>query len=111
MAVMFSLSVAMRDTEYKNGTKVQVKKAGKVIYETPCGYTEILNPLSAKNGGGALSGAAVEAMATITVRYWNRSNGCFYKEPTYMELIKNFPMADYELDFIRTGCAELCYWR
>ena len=96
----------------RTGTKITVKRGDKVVYETPCGYTEIINPLKAENGGGVFSGAAVDALATITVRYWNHTlAGCYYNEPAYAERIKNFPMNDYELDFIRSGCETWCYDR
>lgn len=93
----------------RSGTKVTVKRGDKVVYETPCGYTEIINPLAVKENG-FIAGAAVDAMATITVRYWNHTfTGCYYNEHSYAERIKNFPLNDYELDFIRSGCETWCF--
>lgn len=111
LAVMAAMSAAADGPQFKLGTMVKVIKGEKVIYQTPCGYTEIINPLNAKNGGNSFDGgASVDALNTITVRYWNATRtSCHFNQDSFEERIKNFPINDYELDFVRKGCGALCY--
>ena len=105
--LLIALSVfAARQRE---GTKVIVKKAGKVVYETPCGNTEIINPL-AKSAHGLLAGADLEVVGVVTVAYDNiKIFDCRYNKDGVEERVKNFPINDYELEFQRVPCVTTCY--
>lgn len=91
------------------GTKVIVKKGDKVVYETPCGNAEIINPL-AKSERGLLGGADVEVVGVVTVMYDNlKIFDCHYNKDGIDERVKNFPINDYELEFQRVPCVTICY--
>ena len=91
------------------GTKVIVKKGGNVVYETPCGNTEIINPL-AKSAHGLVAGADVEVVGVVTVTYDNlKIFDCRYNKDGVEERVKNFPINDYELEFQRVPCVTTCY--
>ena len=88
------------------GTQVTVRKGSTVVYKTPCGVANIINPLNVQRGGGVLSGGAdVEVLNTITVTYNNKATSyLYYNKPSLVETVKNFPMNDYELEFFKEGC-------
>ena len=55
-------------SRWEEGSQVIVKKGETVVYKTPCGIANIINPLNVQRGGGVLSGGAdVEVLNTITV--------------------------------------------
>lgn len=97
---------ASAGSRWEEGTQVIVKKGETVVYKTPCGIANIINPLNVQRGGGALSGGAdVEVLNTITVTYSNKLTGyLYYNKPSLVETVKNFPMNDYELEFYKEGC-------
>lgn len=91
------------------GSKVIVKKGDKVVYETPCGDAEIINPLS-KSAHGLVAGADVEVVGVVTVTYDNlKMFDCRYNKDGVDERVKNFPINDYELEFQRVPCVTICY--
>lgn len=97
-------------TTWRDGTQVIVKKGNNVVYKTPCGVANIINPLNIQRGGGILSGGAdVEVLSTITVTYTNKEAYWTFNNPSLMETVKNFPMNDYELEFYKEGCSALAY--
>ena len=87
-------------TSWREGTQVIVKKGNTVVYKTPCGVANIINPLNVQRGGGVLSGGAdVEVLSTITVTYSNKISAYrYYNKPSLVETVKNFPINDYELE-------------
>lgn len=95
------------------GDRVIVKRGDRVVYKTPCGDTEIINPLNVQRGGGLLSGGAdVEVLSTISVTYTNLIWGWGHlvmNEPRDVSTVKNFPMNDYELDFRKESCEAVTY--
>lgn len=93
-------------SRWEEGSQVIVKKGETVVYKTPCGIANIINPLNVQRGGGVLSGGAdVEVLNTITVTYSNKQNNYwYYNKPSLVETVKNFPMNDYELEFYKEGC-------
>ena len=93
-------------SRWEEGSQVIVKKGETVVYKTPCGIANIINPLNVQRGGGVLSGGAdVEVLNTITVTYTNKQNNYwYYNKPSLVETVKNFPMNDYELEFYKEGC-------
>lgn len=93
-------------SHWEEGSQVIVKKGETVVYKTPCGIADIINPLNVQRGGGTLSGGAdVEVLSTITVTYSNRINKYwYYNKPSLVETVKNFPINDYELEFYKEGC-------
>lgn len=93
-------------SQWEEGSQVIVKKGETVVYKTPCGVADIINPLNVQRGGGTLSGGAdVEVLNTITVTYSNRINKYwYYNKPSLVETVKNFPINDYELEFYKEGC-------
>ena len=93
-------------SNWQEGSQVIVKKGEKVVYKTPCGIADIINPLNVQRGGGTLSGGAdVEVLNTITVTYSNRISAYrYYNKPSPVETVKNFPINDYELEFYKEGC-------
>ena len=93
-------------SRWEEGSQVIVKKGNTVVYKTPCGIANIINPLNVQRGGGVLSGGAdVEVLNTITVTYSNKLNNyLYYNKPSLVETVKNFPMNDYELEFYKEGC-------
>lgn len=98
------------------GDRVIVKKDGVVVYKTGCGETKIINPLNVQRGGGVLSGGAdVEVLQTITVTYTNKVcagsifDWVYLEKPRLVETVKNFPMNDYSLDFIKEGCSATAF--
>lgn len=114
VGVMTSLSFGLfGESERRTGNRVIVKRGDTVVYSTPCGYTNIINPLNVQRGGGFLSGGAdVEVMNTITVTYTSKSCGwgCYSMgSMTVKSTVKNFPMNDYELDFIQEDCTGIAY--
>lgn len=96
----------LASSKWEEGTRVIVKKGNTVVYKTPCGITNIINPLNVQRGGGILSGGAdVEVLNTITVTYSNKLTAyLYYNKPSLVETVKNFPMNDYELEFYKEGC-------
>lgn len=103
------IAISVFAAHQAEGTKVIVKKDGKVVYETPCGSTEIINPL-AKNAHGLLAGADVEVVGVVTVTYDNiKLFDCRYNKDGVEERVKNFPINDYELEFQRVPCVTICY--
>ncbi len=102
--------VSAETTTWRDGTQVIVKKGNNVVYKTPCGVANIINPLNIQRGGGVLSGGAdVEVLSTITVTYTNKEAYWTFNKPSLMETVKNFPMNDYELEFYKEGCSALAY--
>jgi len=93
-------------SRWEEGSQVIVKKGETVVYKTPCGIANIINPLNVQRGGGVLSGGAdVEVLNTITVTYSNKLTAyLYYNKPSLVETVKNFPMNDYELEFYKEGC-------
>lgn len=92
-------------SSWREGTQVIVKKGNTVVYKTPCGITNIINPLNVQQGGGVLSGGAdVEVLNTITVTYTNKDEHWYFNKPSLVETVKNFTMNDYELEFYKEGC-------
>ena len=80
-------------SQWEEGSQVIVKKGETVVYKTPCGIANIINPLNVQRGGGTLSGGA-----DVEVAYWT------FNSPSLVETVKNFPMNDYELEFYKEGC-------
>lgn len=97
---------ASASSRWEEGSQVIVKKGEKVVYKTPCGIADIINPLNVQRGGGTLSGGAdVEVLSTITVTYSNKISAYrYYNKPSLVETVKNFPINDYELEFYKEGC-------
>lgn len=95
------------------GDRVIVNRGDRVVYSTPCGDTDIVNPLNVQRGGGLLSGGAdVEVLSTISVTYTNHIWGWGHlvmNEPRDVSTVKNFPMNDYELDFRKESCEAVTY--
>ena len=104
------IAISVFAAHQAEGTKVIVKKGDKVVYETPCGNTEIINPL-AKSANGLLGGADVELVGVVTVTYDNlKIFDCRYNTKDGIEeRVKNFPINDYELEFQRVPCKTICY--
>ena len=104
LIILCACDVSARST-WMEGTQVIVKKGNTVVYKTPCGIANIINPLNVQRGGGVLSGGAdVEVLNTITVTYSNKLNAyLYYNKPSLVETVKNFPMNDYELEFYKEG--------
>jgi hypothetical protein len=66
-------------SRWEEGSQVIVKKGETVVYKTPCGIANIINPLNVQRGGGVLSGGAdVEVLNTIAVTYTNKQNNYWY---------------------------------
>ena len=105
LTILCACDVSARST-WMEGTQVIVKNGNTVVYKTPCGIANIINPLNVQRGGGVLSGGAdVEVLNTITVTYTNKQNNYwYYNKPSLVETVKNFPMNDYELEFYKEGC-------
>lgn len=105
LIILCACDISARTT-WKEGTQVIVKKGNTVVYKTPCGIANIINPLNVQRGGGLLSGGAdVEVLNTITVTYSNKLTAyLYYNKPSLVETVKNFPMNDYELEFYKEGC-------
>ena len=92
-------------SRWEEGSQVIVKKGETVVYKTPCGIANIINPLNVQRGGGVLSGGAdVEVLNTITVTYTNKDGYWYFNKLSLVETVKNFPMNDYELEFYKEGC-------
>ena len=116
MIIMLSCT-AFADCYYSSkqmkGDRVIVRRGDRVVYSTPCGDTEIINPLNVQRGGCFLSGGAdVEVLSTISVTYTNLIWGWGHlvmNEPRDVRTVKNFPMNDYELDFRKEACEAVTY--
>ena len=103
------IAISVFAAHQAEGTKVIVRKGDKVVYQTPCGSTEIINPLS-KDAHGFLAGADVEVVGVVTVKYDNiKLFDCRYNQTGVEERVKNFPINDYELEFQRVPCVTICY--
>lgn len=103
------IAISVFAAHQAEGSKVIVKKGDKVVYETPCGNAEIINPLS-KNAHGLLAGADVEVVGVVTVAYDNlKIFDCRYNTDGVEERVKNFPINDYELEFKKVPCVTTCY--
>lgn len=101
---------ALAATTQREGNRVIVKKGETVVYKTPCGNANIINPLNVQRGGGLFSGGAdVEVLNTITVTYTNKEAWWSFNTPSLVETVKNFPMNDYELEFYKEGCYAITY--
>ena len=105
LTILYACDVSAK-SRWEEGSQVIVKKGETVVYKTPCGIANIINPLNVQRGGGVLSGGAdVEVLNTITVTYSNKQNNYwYYNKPSLVETVKNFPMNDYELEFYKEGC-------
>lgn len=81
-----------------NASMGVVKRGNEVVFQTPCGHVEIINPLAASVGGGILEGAAITSQPVITMKYANKKTpyNCWsYNESrTYEQIIRNFVMTD-----------------
>lgn len=110
LLILVLIATCEARTDWVDGTKVTVKKGGTVVYKTPCGVANIINPLNVQRGGGVLSGGAdVEVLNTITVTYTNKSGRWHFKSYSLIETVKNFPMNDYELEFYKEGCSDQAF--
>ena len=84
-----------------------VKRGSEVVFQTPCGYVEIDNPIATTVGGGILEGAAVSTQPYITIKYANKkydyacwsTNG----KESYEQIIRNFSITD-SLTYEIVGC-------
>lgn len=106
LIILWACDASAESTTWREGNRVIVKKGNTVVYKTPCGVANIINPLNVQRGGGILSGGAdVEVLNTITVTYSNKiSPYRYYNKPSLIETVKNFPINDYELEFYKEGC-------
>ena len=110
LIILCACETSAETTTWRDGTQVIVKKGNNVVYKTPCGVANIINPLNVQRGGGVLSGGAdVEVLNTITVTYTNSDRYWTFNNPSLVETVKNFPMNDYELEFYKEGCSALAY--
>lgn len=96
----------------ENGAKLPAQKAvvmrgNDIIFETPCGVVEIINPLAEKNGGGTLQGAAVSTQPILTVMYANKKDEytcwSYNQSLSYEQIIRNFSITD-SLTYFVEGC-------
>lgn len=109
LIILCACDISARTT-WKEGTQVIVKKGNTVVYKTPCGIAKIINPLNVQRGGGLLSGGAdVEVLNTITVTYTNEDAYWYFNKASLVEMVKNFPMNDYELEFFKESCYAEAY--
>ena len=98
---------ADQDERVTNASMGVVKRGNEVVFQTPCGHVEIINPVSVSVGGGILEGAAVTSHPVITMKYANKDSkyDCWsYNESrTYEQTIRNFVLTDSLMYFI-VGC-------
>ena len=101
------------NSKQMKGDRVIVKRGDQVVYSTPCGESHIINPLNVQRGGGFLSGGAdVEVLSTISITYTNHIWGwghLLMNNSKEVTTVKNFPMNDYELDFIQESCEAVTF--
>ena len=110
LIILWACDASAESTTWREGNRVIVKKGNTVVYKTPCGVANIINPLNVQRGGGILSGGAdVEVLNTITVTYTNKEAYWTFGKPSLIETVKNFPMNDYELEFYKEGCSDIAY--
>ena len=84
-----------------------VKRGDEVVFQTPCGYIEVENPLAVTAGGGILEGAAASSQPYITMKYANKSSyyNCWTTngKDAYEQIIRNFNLSD-NLVIAIVGC-------
>ncbi len=84
-----------------------VKRGSEVVFQTPCGYVEIDNPIATTVGGGILEGAAVSTQPYITIKYANKKYdyACWSTNgnEAYEQIIRNFSITD-SLTYEIVGC-------
>jgi len=84
-----------------------VKRGSEVVFQTPCGYVEIDNPIAATVGGGIFEGAAVSTQPYITIMYANKeyNYACWSTngKKSYEQIIRNFHISD-SLTYEIVGC-------
>ena len=93
-----------------------VKRGSEIVFQTPCGYVEIDNPIATTVGGGLFEGAAVSTQPYITIMYANKeydfacwsTNG----KDSYEQIIRNFSISDsltYEIVGCKVVSKYLCH--
>lgn len=93
------------DTAY--GKMVVVTYNDSVVYQSPCGYVSINNPIVEKAGGGILEGAAIATLPVVTVSYHSKlsfKDFAFGSSYDDLEQVKNFPITDQNLTFETKIC-------
>lgn len=99
--------ISTKTTEEISARMGIVKRGSEVVFQTPCGYVEIDNPIATTVGGGILEGAAVATQPYITIMYANKQHeyGCWSTngKKSYEQIIRNFSITD-SLTYEIVGC-------